>query len=48
MKALYSISYKVKNDTEMEITQKIFGGWAAKRPAPSPTVWKGILSLWTA
>ena len=26
MKALYSISYKVKNDTEMEITQKIFGG----------------------
>ena len=26
MKALYSISYKVKNDTEMKITQKIFGG----------------------
>ncbi|MDD2955199.1 MAG: hypothetical protein PHD67_02660 [Oscillospiraceae bacterium] len=30
MEMLYSISYKVKSDTELEITQKIFGGLGGK------------------
>lgn len=30
MQALYSIAYKVKSDSELELTQKLFGGLGGK------------------